>query len=177
VYFLTFNYTHARAILSRQELPAAVEARRERKTMAQNLMTSLCLELAVEEVCYALSHLLYVENYFYTENMGFTFVRKILWIFQHGVRPFPLIQTERTSSQPVTLHEVKEASWATIRKVRTFDIEDPPWVENLMPPSTPTKKLIQVQTHLAISKEKMFSRLIFFTKGTLIFLSSCNHFS
>ncbi|XP_051205601.1 uncharacterized protein [Lolium perenne] len=44
------NKLHAYwAILSRQELPAAVEARRERKSMAQNLMTSLCLELAVEE--------------------------------------------------------------------------------------------------------------------------------
>uniref|UniRef100_A0ACD5VUF0 Uncharacterized protein n=1 Tax=Avena sativa TaxID=4498 RepID=A0ACD5VUF0_AVESA len=34
------------AILSSKELPAAVEARQERKSMAQNLRTSLCLELA-----------------------------------------------------------------------------------------------------------------------------------
>ena len=59
---LTSNYTHARAIISCKELPAAVEARWERKSMAENLRTSLCLELAersmppVEEVCYALSH-------------------------------------------------------------------------------------------------------------------------
>uniref|UniRef100_A0ACD5Y8X1 Uncharacterized protein n=2 Tax=Avena sativa TaxID=4498 RepID=A0ACD5Y8X1_AVESA len=34
------------AILSSKELPAAFEARRERKLMAENLMTSLCLEFA-----------------------------------------------------------------------------------------------------------------------------------
>ncbi|CAM0878385.1 unnamed protein product [Alopecurus aequalis] len=34
------------AILSRKELPSAVEARLERKSMAENLRTSLCLEIA-----------------------------------------------------------------------------------------------------------------------------------
>jgi hypothetical protein len=66
------NYTHARAILSRKELPAAAEARWERRSMAENVRTSLCLELAersvpaVEEVCYALSHHFILETFIYT---------------------------------------------------------------------------------------------------------------
>lgn len=62
---LTCNYNHARAILSCKDLPAALEARRDRKLMIENLRTSLCLELAekntsvVEKVCCALSSRFY----------------------------------------------------------------------------------------------------------------------